>query len=167
MSSCVGFSYGQNTDLLPLYDKYKRKDSVNDSLNIACNFGKWSIHSIECTGEQVSNRKSLRPDKKACEKCFNFPSIDKVRWRIRRMHRNLAIENYLMETKSSDTGFFDIRKFMKSNIMDASPSALKLRERCQQYISHHQWLKDHFPKLREYDVVDDSGKIYMTNGYLN
>ena len=51
--SCVGIFYGQNTDLLPLYDKYKKKDSVNDSLYIACKFGKWSIHSLECTGEEV------------------------------------------------------------------------------------------------------------------
>ena len=93
--------YGRNTDLLPLYDKYKRKDSVNDSLYIACKFGKWSIHSIECTGELVSNRKSLQPDKKACEKCFNFPSIEKIHFRIRRMQYILAIENYLMKTKSS------------------------------------------------------------------
>ena len=102
----------------------------------------------------------MRPDRKACEKCFNFPSIEKVRFRIRRMKRILAIENYLMETKSSETGNLEITKFLKSNVTDASPSALKLRERCKQYVSHRQWLKDHFSKLREYDVVDDSGKIY-------
>ena len=76
MCVCVCFN-GQNTDLLPLYDRYKRKDSVNDSLYIVYKFGIWSIHSLECTGEEVNNRKSLRPDKKAREKCFNFPSIEK------------------------------------------------------------------------------------------
>ena len=30
MNSCPGFFYGKNTDLLPLYDKYKRNDSVNN-----------------------------------------------------------------------------------------------------------------------------------------
>ena len=58
------FLYGKNTDLLPLYGKYKRKDDVNGSLNIIRNHGKWSIHSINCNGEQVNNRKSLHPDKK-------------------------------------------------------------------------------------------------------
>ena len=57
--------------MLPLYDKYKKKESFNDSLDIACRFGKLIIHSIECAGEQVINRKSSKPDKNACEKCFN------------------------------------------------------------------------------------------------
>ena len=146
--------------MLPLYNKYKKKDDINDSLNITCNHGIWSIHSTSCTGEQVNNRSSLRPDKKACDNCFNYSSIGQVRFRIRRMHRILSIENYLMERKSTDTGFFEISKFLKSNVTDASPWALKLRERCKQYISHHHWLKDHFPKLQEYDVVDNNGKIF-------
>ena len=33
------FFYGKNTDLLPLYGKYKRKDDVNGSLNIILNHG--------------------------------------------------------------------------------------------------------------------------------
>ena len=64
------------------------------------------------------------------------------------MKRILAIENYLMETKSPGTGNLEITKFLKSNVTDASHSALKLRERCKQYVSHHQWLKDHFSKLQ-------------------
>ena len=153
------FFYGKNIDLLPLYDKYKRNDDVNSSLNIIRNHGKWSIHSINCNGEHVNNRKSLRPDKRACKYCFNYSSIEKVRFRIRRMNRILTIENFLMERKSSNTGFWDITKFLKSNVNDASESVLKLRERCKQYISHHLWLKDNFRKLKEYDAVDGNGKV--------
>ena len=64
---------------------------MNDSPNITCNHDKWSIHSIDCNGEQVRNRKSLHPDKKACENCFNFHSIEKVRSQIRGMHHILSI----------------------------------------------------------------------------
>ena len=147
MNSCPGYVYGKNTDLLPLYDKYKRKDSVNDSLNIIRNYGKWSIHSINCTGEQVNNRKGLCPDKKACGYCFNCSSIDNVCCRIRRMDRTLTIENYLTERKSSQTDYFEKSKYLNSNVADASGSTLKLRERCKQYISHHLWLKEYFHKL--------------------
>ena len=146
--------------MLPLYDKYKRNDDVNGSLNIIHNHGKWSIHSINCNGEQVNNRKSLRPDKKACKYCFNYSLIEKIRFRIRRMNRILTIENFSMETKSSNAEFWDITKFLKSNIVDASESILKLRERFKQYISHHLWLKDNFRKLQEYDTVDENGKSF-------
>ena len=106
MNSCPGFFNEKNTDLLPLHDKYKRKDCVNDSLNIIRNYGKWSIHSINCIGEQVNNRKSLHPDKRGLNKYFNFSSIDKVHFRISRMNHILTIENYLMERKSSHSGYF-------------------------------------------------------------
>ena len=158
-SSCPGFYYGKNTDLLPLYEKYKREDDVNASLNIQCSNGIWSIHSMNCTGEQVNNRSCLRPDKKACVNCFNCKHIKNVRFRIARMSKILFIENYLMETKSTYTGFSEISKYLKANVSDASPNALKLRERCKQYISHHHWLKAHFPKLQQYDAVDSNGKI--------
>ena len=159
INTCPGFYYGKNTDLLPLYDKYKRKDSVNDSINIIRNHGQWSIHSINCMGEQVNNRKSLRPDKKACEYCFKFDSIEKVRDRIRRISRISTVENFLMETKSSNTGFWDITKYLKSNVTDVSENVLKLRHRCTQYISHHLWIKKNWRKLQEYDAVDENGKV--------
>ena len=63
--------------------------------------------------------------------------FEKVWFRIRRMNRILSIENFLMETKSSNTGYWDITKFLKSNAVDASECVLKLRNRCKQYISHH------------------------------
>ena len=75
------------------------------------------------------NRKSLKPDKNACEKCFNFKDKLIVRDRIKRLDRIFAIENYLMETKFSETGNLEISKFLKANVSDASPNALKLRER--------------------------------------
>ena len=72
-----------------------------------------------------------------------------------------------METKTSDTGFLEVSKFLKANVADVSPSVLKLRERCKQYISHHQWIKEHFIKLQKYDIVDESGKIYHDKWILN
>ena len=161
INTCPGFFPVKNTDSLPLYDKYKRKDSVNDSLNITRNHGKWSIHSINCTGELVKNRKSLRPDKEACEYCFNCVSIEKVRDRIRWMRRILTVECFLMETISSDTGFWEITKFLKANVIGigVSQSILKLRHRCKQYISHHLWLKANMTKLQEYNAVDENGKV--------
>ena len=158
-STCPGFYYGKNTDLLPLYEKYKREDVVNNSINIQCSNGIWSVHSINCTGEQVNSRSSLCPDKKACENCFNYKHRNNLRERIGRMSKTLCIENYLMERTSTYTGFSEISKFLKANVKTASPNALKLRERCKQYVTHYHWLKTHFPKLQQYYAVDSSGKI--------
>ena len=117
---------------MPLYEKYKKKDDVNDSLNIQCSNGSiWSIHSINCTGEQVNNRSYLCPDKEACENCFNCKHRNNVRFHIARMSKILCIENYLMERKSTYTGFSEISKFLKANVTDASHSVRKLRERCK------------------------------------
>ena len=141
------FFHVKNKDLLPLYNKYKRKDSVNNSLNIIHNHGRWSMYSINCTGKQVKNRKSLHPDKEACEYCFNYGSIEKVRERIRQMSCISTVEHFFMETASSDTGFWDITKFLKGNVAGVSESILKVRRRCELYISHHLWLKANMPKL--------------------
>ena len=72
------FFHGKNTDLLPLYEKHKKKDDVNDSLNIQCTNGIWSIHSINCTGEQVNNRSCLHPDKKKHMKIVSTVNILKM-----------------------------------------------------------------------------------------
>ena len=32
--SCPGFYYGNNSDLVPLYAKYKKKDEMSDSIKI-------------------------------------------------------------------------------------------------------------------------------------
>ena len=69
-----------------------------------------------------------------------------------------------MERKSPGTSYFEISKYLKSNVADTSESALKLRERCKQYIDHHLWLKERFKKLKEYGQMrmDES---YTINGY--
>ena len=113
MNSCQDFLWEKH-GILPLYDMNKRKDSVNNSLNIIFNHGKGSIDSINCIVEQVNNRRSLHPDTKACDKCFNYPSIDNVSFRIRRMNHILTVEIYLIKRKSSHTGYFEISKYLKS-----------------------------------------------------
>jgi len=157
---CPGFSYGKNTDLLPLYDKYQKLDDVSKKNFIQCISGKWSIHSIDCTKEAVSHRKSQRLDKKACENCFSFPLRVVIKDRIKRMEKISRIEQYLSETSCSDTGFIFVCKFIKNNTATASPSILLLIERCKQYLAHHQWMKENFSKLQVYNVVDQHGKIH-------
>ena len=161
--SCPGFFYGKNSDLLPIYQKYKKNDQINGSIKILCNDGNWSIHSIECTGEEVRGRKSSRTDYKACTACFNFPSLQNIRFRIRRIENILHIENYLMGSKSSDTAYIAISKFLKTNLSSASPATLTLIQRCKHYQSNHKWLNDNFSKLKEYNVVDQNGKICHEN----
>ena len=51
--SCTGLYYGNNSDLLPLYAKYKKENEMSKSIQILCNNAKWSTHSIDCTGEKV------------------------------------------------------------------------------------------------------------------
>ena len=114
--SCPGFYYGNNSDLVPLYAKYKKKDEMSDSIKISCNNGKWSIYSINCTGEQVNGHKSLRRDNKTCEEYFNFPLLSQIRFRIRRMESSLHIEQYLLESKSSETANIAISKFKKNKL---------------------------------------------------
>ena len=82
----------------------KKEDELSKSIQILCNNTKWSTHSIDCTGEKVSERKSLRKDSQTCNTCYNFPSISVIRFRIRMMERILHLEQYLIESKSSETG---------------------------------------------------------------
>ena len=89
---------------------------MSDSIKISCNNGKWSIYSINCTGEQVNGHKSLRRDNKTCEEYFNFPLLSQIRFRIRRMESSLHIEQYLLESKSSETANIAISKFKKNKL---------------------------------------------------
>ena len=63
--TCPGFYYGNNSELLSLYVKYKKDDEMSRSVKILCNNGKWSTFSIDCTGEKVNGRQSLRRDRTA------------------------------------------------------------------------------------------------------
>ena len=64
--TCPGFHYGNTSDRLPLYAKYKKDDEMSKTVNSLNNNGQWSIYSIDCTGEKVIGRKSLRKDSQAC-----------------------------------------------------------------------------------------------------
>ena len=158
-NSCPGFFYGQNTDLLPIYAKYKKDDHMSEITKILSIDGKWSIHSVDCTGEQVKRNKSSRQDSNACKHCFNFPSLPQIKSRIKRMESNLLVEKFLMEPKSSDTAYLAISKFLKRNLSSASPETLSLIQRCKHYQSHHNWMKDNFSKLKQYNIADENGKI--------
>ena len=70
IKTCPGFAYGKNSDLLPLYHKYKREDDLSNQISIVCQNGRWTIHSVHCTNEWVNKRNSLRSDKNTCDKCF-------------------------------------------------------------------------------------------------
>ena len=76
------------------------------------------------------------------------------------MERILYIEQFLMESKSTTTGFIAISKFVKSNLSSASPETLTLINRCKHYQTHHKWMIDNISKLKQYDVVDQSGKVH-------
>ena len=159
-SSCPGFSFGNNEELVNLYNKYKKLDNLNKQISIVFRDRKWSVHSVNCTGECVLNRKSQRKDKKACDACFNFDSIIAVRDRIKRMEKTLHIENYLTETRSSETGLLAVRDYLKSNTKTASPATISLIKRCKQYVVHHQWMKENYEKLKNYNAIDNDGKIH-------
>ena len=161
MVSCPGFYYGNNSDLVSVYTKYEKKDEMSDSIKISCNNGKWSIYSINCTGEQVHGRKCLRRDNKACEECFNFPLLSQIRFRVRRMESNLHIKQYLLESKSSENASIAISKFLKTNLKYASPETMMLIHRCKHYQKHHKWLLDNFKKLKEHDLGDTRNCTYF------
>ena len=38
--SCLGFYYGNDSDLLPIYVKYKKEDEMSKSVQILCNNGR-------------------------------------------------------------------------------------------------------------------------------
>ena len=157
--TCPGFHYGNNSDLVPLYAKYKKDDEMSKTVNVFSNNGQWSIFSVECTGEKVIGRKSLRKDSQACDACFNHPFLSQIKFRIRRMESTLHIEQYLMESKSSVTGYLAVSKFLKRNLSSASEETLTLINRCKHYQTHHIWMQENLPKLKQYDAVDLNGKI--------
>ena len=140
---------------------------MSKTTKILCNNGKWSIHSIDCTGDQVNGCKALHKDSKACDSRFNYPSLARIKFRIRRMESNLHVEKFLMESESSDTGFIAISKFLKQNLSSASPETLTLIHRYQHYQKHHKWIQDNFAKLKQYDVVDKNGKIHHEKWIMN
>ena len=103
--------------------------------------------------------KSSRKDSQACDVCYNLPSLGQIRFRTRRMERILHLEQYLMDSKSSVTGYIAVSKILKSNLSSASPETLTLLNRCKNYQIHHIWIEANFTKLKEYNVVDTNGKI--------
>ena len=138
---------------MPLYARYKKDDHMIGSTKIIYNDGNWSIHSIDCTGEQVKGRKSSRQDCKSCKPHFNFPSLLQIKCRIRRMENILHIEKFLMEPNSLDPAYIAISRFLKTNLSSASPETLTWIQRCKHYQSHHNWVKENFTKLKEYNVA--------------
>ena len=68
---CPGFNYGKNSELLQLYNKFKKFEHINESFIIHSKNGIWSTHSIDCTNEAIMTRQSRRADKCACQKCFD------------------------------------------------------------------------------------------------
>ena len=103
---------------------------------IICKDDKWSIHSKECTIKALTKRKSKRLDKFACEKCYDFPFIAKIKDRVTRMEKIYHIEQFLTEKQSSEMGYVEISNFLKANVISASPNILLLKEQCTKYISH-------------------------------
>ena len=76
------------------------------------------------------------------------------------MESNLLIEQYLLENKSSETASIAISNFLKTNLKSASPETMTLVHRCKHYQKHHKWLQDNFTKLKEYDLVENNGRIH-------
>ena len=132
---------------------------MSKPVNIFSNNGQWSIFSIDCIREKVIGRKSLRKDSQACDACFNHPFLSQIKFRIRRMESTLYIEQYLMESKSSVTGYLAVSKFLKRNLSSASEETLTLINRCTHYQTRHIWMQKKLPKLKQYDAVDENGKI--------
>ena len=82
----------ENSDFLQLYKKDKKNDDLSKSISIVCNDGVWNIYLIECTTEGTTARSSEHLDRKVYDKSFNFPSIQKIKDRIKRMDKNFHIE---------------------------------------------------------------------------
>ena len=75
---CPCLNYSKNPELLQFYNKYKKNDTLNESIYINNKKGVLSIHSVECTNEEISKRVSKHVDKLAFNNCFHFPSIHAV-----------------------------------------------------------------------------------------
>ena len=160
INPCPGFFYGKNPELLQLYNTYKKNDYVNDSTDIHCKNGVWSIHSSQCTNEAVTTRRCKRSDKRACQQCFDFKYRLVVKDRVKRMDRIYHIEKHITEPSASKTGYFEVSNFLRSNVANASPTSLVLRERCAKYISHQDWIDKNKSVLRTYDAIDKNGKVH-------
>ena len=145
INPCPGFNYGKNPELLQLYNKYKRQDALNDSIFINCRKGVWSAHSSQCSNEAVTTRHGKCRDKRACQKCFEFSSIQLVKDRVKRTERIFHIEQHFTEPTASKTGYIEVANFLRSNLTNASPASLVLRERCIKYISHQDWIEQNMP----------------------
>ena len=76
------------------------------------------------------------------------------------MENNLHIEQFLMKSKSSDTGFIPISKILKTNLSSASPETWTLIQRYKHYQSHHKWIQENFHKTQKYNIVDRNDKVY-------
>ena len=76
------------------------------------------------------------------------------------MENILHIDQYVMESKSSYTGYIGVSKFFKMNLSSVSPETLTLINRCKNYQTHHRWIQDNFAKLEHYNIVDKNGKIH-------
>ena len=122
--------------LLHLYSKYKKNDSLNESILINYKNGVWSTHSAECTNNAVLRRNSKCNDKNVCEKCFGFHSIQLVKDRVKRIEKIYHIEPYPIESTDSKTGYLEVTYFLRGNTSKASSASKLLRERCLKYISH-------------------------------
>ena len=106
----------------------------------------------------MTTRRCKCNDKYACQKCFDFSSIQLVKDRVKRMDRIYHIEQHITEPSASKTGYFEVSNFLRSNVSNASPALLILRERCVKYISHRDWVDQNMSALRTYDAIDNNGK---------
>ena len=108
----------------------------------------------------MTTRHGKRSDKRACQKCFGFSSIQLVKDRVKRIERVFRIEQHITEPTTSKTGYIEVTNFLRSNISNASPSSLLLRERCIKYISHQGWIEQNMPILYTYDAIENNGKVH-------
>ena len=100
-------------------------------------------------------------DKRACQKYFDFSSIQLVKDRVKRMDRIYYIEQHITEPSASKTDYFEVSNFLRSNVSNDPPALLILRERCVKYISHQDWVDQNMSVLRtSYDAIDKNRKVY-------
>ena len=76
------------------------------------------------------------------------------------MEKILLVEKYLNEWVCSKTGYLHISNFLKTNVTSSSDSTCYLIERCKQYLSHNQWMKENSSSLKNYGIMDKNGKIH-------
>ena len=76
--------------------------------------GFWSTHSNSCSKQAMMTRNSKRGDKCACKKCFDFPFIQLVKEKVKRMEKICHIEQYLTEPTDSKTCYLEVTNFRKT-----------------------------------------------------